>query len=242
MDYFDVVKGRRMCRNFKPDPIPEGAVEQILDAARHAPSGANSQPWEFVVITKQETKDKLAEIYVEYGRKSGYVFESTRSAGFRHNMFRKFYPNPPGWRVAPVIIAVCGDLRTYLGTVASAYYFDGDGGPNATYLMNVANATHIICQAAHALGLGASWVSTERPWERRAKELLKVPHELTIHEFVPIGYRVSKPPARYRRELKEIVHYEEYDQSKFRSDEDIVEFVLKLRKKTKPAYSDYWVK
>ena len=57
MDYFDVVKGRRMCRNFKPDPIPKGAIEQILDAARHAPSGANSQPWEFVVITKQKTKD-----------------------------------------------------------------------------------------------------------------------------------------------------------------------------------------
>lgn len=242
MEYFDVVKGRRMCRNFKPDPLPEGAVEKILDTARFAPSGANGQPWEFVVITKQETKDKLAEIYVEHGRKGGCIFESTRREEYQHNMFQKFYPNPPGWRVAPVIIAVCGDLRTYLATVTTAYYFNGDGGPSATYLMNIGNATHLICQAAAALGLGASWVSTENTWEKQAKDLLKVPHQLTIHEFVPIGYRSSKPPTGYRRELKELVHYEEYDQSRYRTDEDILEFVRKLRKKTKPAYGDYWVK
>ncbi len=106
-------------------------------------------------------------------------------------MFKKFYPNAPGWKVAPVIIAVCGDMRTYLATVASAYYCNGDGGPYATYLMNVANATHLICQAAAALGLGASWVSTENSWERKVKEILKVPNDLTIHEIVPIGYPVS---------------------------------------------------
>ncbi len=242
MEYFDVVKGRRMCRNFKPDPLPEGAVEKILDAAHYAPSGANGQPWEFVVITKKETKDKIADLYVEVGRKSGCVFESTRSEEFQHNMFKKYYPNAAGWKVAPVIIAVCGDMRTFLATVASAYYLNGDGGTFATYLMNVANATHLICQSAYALGLGASWVSTESGWERKAKEILKIPNELTIHQFVPIGYPVSEPAPRYRRELKELIHYEEYDQSRVRTDEDILEFVRNLRKKTRPAYSDYWVK
>jgi len=241
MEYFDVVKSRRSCRNFKPDPIPKGAVEQILEAARWAPSGANGQPWEFVVITKQETKDLIADIYVKHGRKGGCVFESTRKEEYQHNMFKKFYPNAPGWRIAPVIIAVCGDLRTYLATVATAYYFNGDGGPNATYLMNVGNATHLICQAAAALGLGAEWVSTESSWERKVKEILKVPDTLTIHELVPIGYRASPPATPYRRELKEIVHYEEYDQSRIRTDEDILEFIRRVRGKTKPAYSDYFV-
>lgn len=160
MEYFDVVNNRRSCRNFKPDPIPKGAVEQIIEAAHWAPSGANGQPWEFVVITKKETKDKIADIYVENGRKQGCVFESTRGEEYRHNMFKKYYSNAPGWKAAPVFIAVCGDLRTYLATVASAYYSNGDGGPFATYFMNVGNATHLICQAASALGLGASWVST----------------------------------------------------------------------------------
>lgn len=51
IEFFKVVKKRRSIRSFKPDPIPEGAVEQILDAARWAISGANGQPWEFVVVT-----------------------------------------------------------------------------------------------------------------------------------------------------------------------------------------------
>ncbi len=241
MEYFDVVKSRRMCRNFRPDPLPKGALEQILDAARYAPSGANGQPWEFVVVTKKKTRDKIAEIYVEHGRRGGCVFESTRGEEYRHNMFKKFYPNAPGWKAAPVIIAVCGDLRTYLATVSSAYFFNGDGGPQATYFMNIGNATHLLCQAASALGLGASWVSTESSWEPQIKELLKIPRTLTIHELVPIGYRVSEPPTRYRRELKEIVHYEEYDQSRIRTDQDILQFVRKLRKKTKTAYGDYFV-
>ena len=241
MEYFEVVKRRRCIRNFKSDPLPEGAVEQILEAARFAMSGANGQPWEYVVITKQETKDKLADMYVEHGRKGGFLFESTRVEAYRHNMFKKFYPNPPGWKAAPAIIAVCGDLRTFLATVTSAYYFNGDGGSQATYFMNVGNTTQLICLSAAALGLGTEWVSVESSWERMAKDLLKVPNNLLIHELVPIGYPVSQPATPYRRDLKELVHYEEYDQSRYRTDEDILEFVRNLRIKTKPAYSNYFV-
>jgi len=213
-----------------------------LEAANYAPSGANGQPWEFIVITKKETKDKLADIYVEHGRKEGCDFESTREEPYQHNMFKKYYPNPPGWQVAPVIIAVIGDMRTYLATVAAAYYLNGDGGVAATYYMNVANATHLLCMAASALGLGASLVSIESGFELKIKRLLDVPDELTIHELVPIGYPSAQPTARYRRELKELVHNEEYEHSKYRTNQDILAFVRKLRSKTKPAYMDYWVK
>src|SRR5574340_1753547 len=65
MEFFDVVKNRRSVRNFKKDALPEGAVEKILDAARFAMSGANGQPWEFVVVTKKETRDKIADINIE---------------------------------------------------------------------------------------------------------------------------------------------------------------------------------
>jgi len=242
MDFFDVVKCRRSIRNFKPDPLPQGAVEQILGAARFAMSGANGQPWEFVVVTKNETKEKLAQCYVEQGRKRACVFESIREPQYRHNMFKKFYPNPPGWVHAPVIIAVCGDLRTFMATVQSAYYFHGDGDTKATYLMNVGNATHLICLAAAALGLGTEWVSVEDNWEWMAKDLLAIPHDLRLHELVPIGYAAYNPAPPYRRELKEIVHYEEYDQSRYRTDEDVMEFLRLLRTKTRPAYDDYYIK
>ncbi len=237
MEYFEVVKKRRSIRNFKPDPLPEGSVEKILDAARFAMSGANGQPWEFVVITKKATIGKLAQLYVEYGRKRDVIMENTRELKYRHNMFKKFYDNPPGWKNAPVIIAVCADIRTYQATVLSAHFTRGEGGAEATYFKNVGNATQLICLSAAALGLGTQWVSTESGWEPKMRALLDVPDDLLIHTIVPVGYPVHEPAPPYRRELKDIVHYDKYDHSRYRTDQDIDDFLLLLRKKTKAAYS-----
>lgn len=236
MEFFEVVKKRRSVRNFKPDPLPEGAIEQILDAARWAMSGANGQPWEFVVVTNQKTKQKMVDIYIEYSRKRIAVIEQTRKMEYRHNMFRKFYLNPPGWKNAPAIIAVCGDLRTYQATVLATHFFNGEGGPQGTYLKNMGNATQLICLAAAALGLGTQWVSVNLGWEPHIKALLDVPNDLTIHTLIPIGYPAYSPPPPYRRDLKDILHYEKYDKSKYRTDEDIVAFLGILRKRTRPAY------
>src|SRR5512146_2439185 len=46
----DLVKRRRTVRQFKPDPLPDGCIEKIIDVARWAPSGFHTQPWEFVVV------------------------------------------------------------------------------------------------------------------------------------------------------------------------------------------------
>ena len=48
-----LVKNRRTIRKFKPDPLPEGSVEKIIEVARWAPSGFHTQPWEFVVVQKE---------------------------------------------------------------------------------------------------------------------------------------------------------------------------------------------
>ena len=65
MDYdafLELVKNRRRSvRRFKPDPISDEYVEKIIEAARWAPSGFNAQPWEFVVVRKQELKGKIMQ-------------------------------------------------------------------------------------------------------------------------------------------------------------------------------------
>jgi len=236
MEFFDVVRTRRSARKFKTDPLPKGAVEQILDTARWAMSGANGQPWEFVVVKNKRTRNKIAEIYVEHGRKRVYTVEKTREKALRHNMFRNFYSNPPGWRDAPVIIAVCGDQRTYQATVLATHFFNGEGGPMGTFLKNMGNATQLICLSAAALGLGAQWVSVNQGWERPVKTLLDVPDDLTIHTLIPVGYPAHDPSPPYRREREEIVHYEKYDRSKYRTDDDILEFLTRLRTRTREGY------
>ena len=236
MDFFEVATGRRSVRNFKPDPLPEGALEKILDTARFAMSGANGQPWEFVVIRDQATKDKIADINIEYSRRRLCAIEETRQVQYRHNMFKTFYTQQPAWKNAPAIIAVCGDLRNYQATVLATHFFNGEGGPQGTYLKNVGNATQLICLAAAALGLGTQWVSVNLGWERRVKELLEIPDDIIIHTLIPVGYATHVPAPPYRRDLKEIVHYDKYDQSRYRTDDDIVKFLELLRKNTKMAY------
>ena len=49
---------RRSIRNYRPDPIPEEHIEQILEAGRQAPSAGNRQPWHFVVVRDSELRKK----------------------------------------------------------------------------------------------------------------------------------------------------------------------------------------
>src|SRR5215470_4981040 len=62
----DLVKTRMSVRKFRPDPIPEDTINKILEVARWAMSGANSQPWEFVVVTDPKIKKELRDAYSEY--------------------------------------------------------------------------------------------------------------------------------------------------------------------------------
>jgi len=61
MSVLDVIKSRKSIRRYKEDPIPEDVFLRVLEAARLAPSGKNSQPWKFVVIKDEAMKKSLAE-------------------------------------------------------------------------------------------------------------------------------------------------------------------------------------
>jgi nitroreductase len=62
MEFIEVLKGRRSIRSFKPDPVPLGTLKKIMEESLWAPSWANTQPWEFAVVTG----NKLQEIIKEY--------------------------------------------------------------------------------------------------------------------------------------------------------------------------------
>ncbi len=89
MDVLEAIKGRRSVRAFKSDKnVSEKTVEELIDAARWAPSAGNIQPWEFIVVRKPETKSRLAD------------------AAFKQSFIDE----------APVVIVVCADEnRSSLG-------------------------------------------------------------------------------------------------------------------------------
>lgn len=234
-EFFRFIRERRSVRRFKPTPIPDGYMEQIVEAARWAMSGANAQPWEFIVVRDRETINKMADAWLE-PRMEAYSIEQTRVEGLRHHQLSSS-PKSPGFKNAPVLIVVLGDNRTYQATILATNYIIMEAGPGSIYLKNVANATQYLCLAASALGLGAQWLSVDSVWETSLKEILDVPAILDIHTIVPVGYAAYKPAPPYRRGLEEIVHYDKYDRDKYRSGEDIIKFLYHLREQTKKAYS-----
>ena len=78
-EFLELARRRRNIRKFKPDPISDECVEKMIDAARWAQSGANAQPWEFIVIKDKKTKDKIVRLYQEYHQQVWNVERTRRS-------------------------------------------------------------------------------------------------------------------------------------------------------------------
>jgi nitroreductase len=224
MDYdslLKLVKSRRSIRKFKPDPIPDEYVDKIIEVARWAPSGANSQPWQFIVIKKEELRKKVFEI-VSGGTEGVKKVEMIRDEDIRFNW------EAVGWDKAPVYIMVCGDSRLKDCFPLMPALSAGD----AILESSLASTFLYMMLAANTLGLGAQWttaVSTPH-LQLLLKRLLGIPKELFIYDMMVVGYPDMVPPPRVVRDKKEIVHYDGYDQSKFPTDKQVREFVVKLRK------------
>lgn len=227
-EFLDLARRRRSIRGFKPEPVPDEYVLKILEVARWAMSGANAQPWEFIVVKNQETKTKMHEVYLHYYQMQVAV-ELTRLPEYQHPALARKEPAAILWRDAPVIIVVLGDMRTMQASTITLRLFE-----HHTFDQNMANAVHMMQLAAAALGLGAQWVSLDPPRSEALKPILGVPPEIKIFCLVPVGYP-SHQPSGYRRDLSELVHYEKYDMSRLRSQNDIQEFIKYLRRRDKKS-------
>ena len=233
-DFLELLHSRRSVRRFKPDAVPQETIEKVLEAARWAMSGANAQPWEFIVVRDAQARAKLAESWFE-PHKEMYAIEQMRVAELRLTPLREFATSA-AFKDAPILIVVLGDRRTYQATVLGASFLVTEGAADAIYLKNMANATHNLNLAASAAGLGAMWISITRVWADAIKRILDIPDMLEVHTMVALGYPAYQPKQASRRPLAEMVHYDKYDKSKYRSGEDIQKFLYGLRKNTETPY------
>jgi len=229
MDYdgfLELVKARRSIRGFKPDPIPDDYVDKIIEAARFAPSGANSQPWEFIVIKDQATKDGIATLVREQGDYSRKV-EMTRAEELR--MGGPAAPvREPAYKNAPVFILVCGDPRTKDAYPLLTTLTRGD----SHFASSLASAFLCMTLAATSLGLGSQWLSaTGSPYVKPLlQELLDVPEKMDIYDMLVVGYPSYQPKSRFVRERADMVHHGRFDRSRYRTDEEIRQYIALLRK------------
>ena len=225
----ELVKKRRSIRRFKPDPIPDGYIEKIIEVARWAPSGFNMQPWEFVVVKKPELREKIVEYISEYWRQ-GKAMETTREPWQGKPWELKgITDSGMDYTTAPVYIILFGDTRTQDGLPMGLRY--APDRLNLIFNAGLGSAFLYMHLAATTLGLASQWVSgITTPYAHcMTKDLLGISKELVPYDMMALGYPALKPSDKFMRNPEKMVHYDDCGVEDFRSDEEVRDFVKRAR-------------
>jgi nitroreductase len=202
----EIIRRRRSVRVYKSGKLDNAQIQTILEAARWAPSGANTQPWEFVVTRDRKKMKQVREIYANEWR------ERKREDPVHYKGLKKDYVGD-----VSALVLVCGDARTkgvYLTTRQAA-------DREKLFQASIANAVQQMMLVAASMNLGTVWVSVREEVEPQLRRLFRVPEALRLLWVVPIGHARSWPKAKPRRAVTAFTHYEFYDEKKLRSAGDI---------------------
>jgi len=200
------IHSRRSVRVYKTGKVTDEQLERILDAARWAPSGANSQPWEFIVTRDKKKMKKVREIYLNEWK------QRKLEDPVHYKGLKKDYVGD-----VSVLVLICGDPRTMQVYLTTRQPADRE----KLFQASVANAVEHMMLMAASERLGTVWVSVREEVEAELRMLFGVPQPLRLLWVVPIGPARVWPRPRRRRELSAFVHWECYDPKKLRSNREI---------------------
>jgi nitroreductase len=229
MDYealLELVKKRRSIRVFGDQPVSAEMVERVIEAARWAPSGANSQPWEFIVIRDQKTKDQMA-VWAREQQETTHQAELTRPEELRWPSAARPVSDPV-FKTSPVLILVVGDPRVNKSFPLLTYVERAD----MNLISALASALLYMTMAATSLGLGSHWASLVAATYPSAmiRDLLGIPEGYCIYDMLGLGHPAVEARPRLVRDREAMTHYERFDQNKYRTDEQIRDWLVSLRK------------
>ncbi len=125
MDLMEAIKGRRSIRKYKPDSVSEEALQKIMEAVRWAPSWANTQCWEVILVKDPKMKSELATVLSN----TNPAFSSMTEA--------------------PLVIVLCGKKGVSGFKKGEATTVKGDW-----LMFDTGIAMQTLCLTAHSLGLG----------------------------------------------------------------------------------------
>jgi len=201
-----IIQRRRSVRVYKSGKVSNKQLETILEAARWAPSGANTQPWEFVVTRDRKKMKRVREIY------SNEWKQRKLEDPVHYKGLKKDYVGD-----VSVIVLACGDPRTKAVYLTTRQQADRE----KLFQASMANAVQQMMLAAASMNLGTVWVSVREEVEPELRKLFQVPEPLRLLWVVPIGHARSWPKAKPRRAVWDFAHMEVYDPKKLRPDSEI---------------------
>lgn len=197
MEFRDVVRRRRMVRNYTGEAVDSESLDRILDAARRAPSAGHTQGQSFVVVTSAEGRRRIAELAGE----RGYV-----ERGF-----------DPWISRAGALIVVCVSEAAYHRRYSEPDKTDAAGNeiawPVPFWWVDAGAAMMAILYAAVDEGLGAGFLGVHSVEDLSAE--LRIPPEITPIGVVTIGHpapdRRSGSLSRGRRSVDDAIRFETWD-------------------------------
>lgn len=173
-DFYQTLFTRRDVRGeFKPDPVPDDKLARILIAAHHAPSVGLSQPWNFIVVRSDSTKQLVQEAFLEANEAEALQFDGERQRQYRGLKLQ-------GIVDAPINICVtCDQRKGEEATLGATQQSDMDAYSTVCAVQN-------LWLAARAEGLGMGWVSiVQRP---ALQKIFNLPDGVLPVAYLCLGY------------------------------------------------------
>lgn len=174
--FLNDIVSRRTVREFSDRPVPIEVIENCIKSAASAPSGANKQPWQFVIVQDPEVKSKIREA-AEVEEKEFYGHRATKEWLEDLNQFGTDW-HKPFLEVAPYLIVVFRQI----------YDVEDDGSHRKNYYVSesVGIASGFLLAALHNAGL-ATLTHTPSPMNFLG-EILERPANEKAYLLIPVGY------------------------------------------------------
>jgi nitroreductase len=196
-NFYAEMKRRRTVRNFSAQPVDRSIIENCLRTAGTAPSGANQQPWRFIVVSDQAVKRQIREAAEKIER--GFYSKEATKKWVNALEHLGTGPMKPFLENAPYLIAIFSQL----------YSYSANGEKKKHYYVSesVGIATGILITALHHAGLASL---TYTPANMRfLNKILKRPSNEKPFMILVVGYPSENAlvPAIQKKSLEEIAEF-----------------------------------
>jgi nitroreductase len=212
MDLIEAMRTTGAVRAFTPEPVDDATVVQLLDVARHAPSGGNRQGWRVALVKDIDARRSLAAlmqpVWDEYvaqsasGRTPFNVVDAPKVDGPHAHQQN---PLLDAIDTVPVVLVVAADLR-FLAML--------DKDLDRVALVGGASVYPFcwnIMLAARAVGLGGVMTTFLSRVEPAAAPILGLPEHHAIAAVLFLGHPVHQPTRLTRRPVAEFAHLDRFD-------------------------------
>jgi coenzyme F420-0:L-glutamate ligase / coenzyme F420-1:gamma-L-glutamate ligase len=196
LNLMDIIRGRRSVRRYQDRPVPRELLEEILEAARWAPSPHGRQPWRFVVLTRDAPKRALAAAMGDEWRRQlaldGQALEmiETRFAKSRERII-----------LAPAIVVPC----LYLADLDAYPDADRNAAEMTMAIQSLGCAVQNMLLTAYSLGLDGGWMCAPLFCPEVVVGALDLDPALIPHALITLGYAAADPVRRERLSLERLI-------------------------------------